>query len=234
MIRDYSVLSHISVGSAAVLFYWVALLSVKGSPRHRAWGKSFFVTLAIVAASIAPLLYMRPGPFDPAWVVQFVYLTISLITVTMIGWTAIRWKNDLERFRGIHFKVLAIFVFLLGGVVLAAGIAERDPFTISVSWVGLVYGGAMTRFAWMKAAPHPRWSLIWHLNAVCGLFNAVHGTVFAVAWRWSVDPAAGTELAATMQIVTLLIALGLRVWFGVKRNAPLRLALSSKVEAELA
>lgn len=234
MFRDYSVLSHIAIGSAAVLFYWVALVSAKGGHRHRAWGKSFFVTLIVVAVSIAPLLFMRPGPFDPAWVVQFVYLAIGMLTVTMVGWTAIRWKNDLERFRGIHFKVMAILVFLLGGIVLAAGIEERNPFTITVSWVGLVYGGAMIRFAWMKSTPHPRWSLIWHLNAVCGLFNAVHGTVFAVAWRWAFEPTDSVELAATMQILTMLIALGLRIWFGAKKNAPLRLTRSSRVVTELA
>lgn len=232
MSHDFSVFGHIAIGSAALLLYWGTLLSPKGSPRHRTLGKTFFFTLSVVAASVAPLLFLRPGAFDPAWVVQFVYLAISLLTVAMIGWTAIRWKHDIERFRGLHFKVLAVLVFVLGGIVLAAGIAGRDPFPVSVSWVGLVYGSAMMRFAWMKAAPHPRWSLIWHLNAVCGLFNAVHGTVFAVAWRRAVDPAAGMELAAAMQGFTLLIALGLRVWFGASRSAPLRLARPAQLRAE--
>ena len=232
MYRDYSVLSHIAVGSAATLFYWIALLSVKGSPRHRAWGKSFFVALAVVSLSVAPLLFLRSGPFDPAWIVQLVYLTVSTVAVTIVGWTAIRWKNDLERFRGRHFKIFGVLLFTLGAIVLSAGIAERDAFTISVSWVGLVYGGAMMRFAWMKADPHPRWSLIWHLNAVCGLFNAVHGTLFAVASRWSVDPSAGTELAATMQLVTTVLALALRLWFGARRNAPMRLTKPPQAAAQ--
>lgn len=227
MPQGFPVLSHIAIGSAALLFYWVALLSVKGSPRHRAWGKTFFVTLLIVSLSVAPLLFLRPGPFDPAWVIQFVYLTLCLLTVTMLGWTSIRWKNDLARFRGTRFKVLAVVIFLLGGVVFTAGMAERNILTLSFSWVGLVYGGAMIRFAWMRTEPHPRWSIIWHLNAVCGLFNAVHGTFLAVMWRLTLDPTAGDEVGASMQFSTVLVALSLRLWFGTKRNAPLRLTRSS-------
>lgn len=223
---------HIGVGSAAILFYWVTLLSTKGGRRHRAWGKAFFVTLGGVTLTVAPLLLLRPAPFDPAWAVQFVYLALCLLTVAMLGWTAIRWKNDLARFRGRHFKVLAIALFLLGAVVLAAGIGEGSLLTVSFSWVGIVYGGAMIRFAWMRAEPHPRWPIIWHLNAVCGLFNAVHGTLLAVIWRVALDPQAGEGLSAAMQLATILVSLGLRLWFGMARNAPLRLAREAAVSAQ--
>jgi hypothetical protein len=217
---------HIAVGFLAILFFWATLLSSKGSPRHRAWGKRFFVTLVIVAASIAPLLLLRSGSFNPAWLIQFIYLALCLLTVTLIGWTSIRWKNDLPRFRGRHFKILAVTIFLLGAVVLIAGMLTQNILTASFSWVGLAYGGTMIRFGWMKAQPHPRWWMIWHLNAVCGLFNAVHGTFLAVIWRTLVDSTAGIELGATMQVVTVLAALGLRLWWGTERNAPLRLTNS--------
>ena len=42
MSSNVAIIVHIAIGSAAILFYWVALLSVKGSRRHRAWGKAFF------------------------------------------------------------------------------------------------------------------------------------------------------------------------------------------------
>lgn len=227
----FPVLSHIALGSTAILLYWVALASVKGGPRHRAAGKAFFITLALVALSVAPLLLLRPGPFDPAWVVQFVYLTICLLTVAMLGWTSIRWKNDLARFRGTHFKVLSVVLFVLGSIVLAVGVVQQAPLTISFSWVGLVYGGGMMRFAWMRAEPHPRWAIIWHLNAVCGLFNAAHGTFLAVTWRLVIDSSASSDLGAAMQVLTVLVALGLRLWFGVKRGAPLRLTRTSSERA---
>lgn len=234
MSHGLPVYGHIAIGSLAILFFWAAFLSTKGGTRHRAWGRRFFVTLMAVALSVAPLILLRPGPFDPGWVIQFTYLALCLMTVTMVGWTAIRLKDDLDRFRGRPFRSLGIVIFLLGCVVLAAGIARQNVLTVSFSWVGLVYGGAMIRFAWMKAEPHPRWSLIWHLNAVCGLFNAVHGTFLAVTWRMTLDPTAGDELGATMQALTVLVGLGLRIWFGARYGAPIRLTIPRSAAVQTA
>lgn len=219
-----SVLAHVAIGSAAILFYWVAFLSVKGSKRHRAWGKAFFTVLALVALSIGPLLLLQPGAFDPAFVVQFIYLDLCLITVAMLGWTAIRWKDDVERFRGWHFRALAFSIFALGATVLIAGIASGALLTVIFSWVGLAYGGAMIRFAWMRARPHPRWWLGWHLNAVSGLFNAVHGTFLATAWQRLVGPEVGDEVSVVAQLATIAAAIAMRVWFGFTMGAPLRLS----------
>jgi uncharacterized membrane protein len=221
MSSNVAIIVHIAIGSAAILFYWVALLSVKGSRRHRAWGKAFFTVLILVALSVGPVLLLRPGAFDPAFVVQFVYLDLCLITVSMLGWTAIRWKDDVERFRGWHFKALAFSILALGVIVLIAGIASGKLLTVIFSWVGLAYGAAMIRFAWMRAEPHPRWWLGWHLNAVSGLFNAVHGTFLALVWETLVGPQAGDEVSVFMQLATIAAAVAMRLWFGHRKGAPL-------------
>ena len=226
---DLAVSAHVLVGSAALLLYWIPLLAVKGSAPHKAAGRIFFAMLVVVAASVGPMLFLRPGAFDPGYVVQFAYLTLCLITVGMIGWTAIRWKSAPERFRGRHFRVLGPSIFALGVIVLAAGLAKGDPLPVVLSWVGLAYGGAMMRFAWMRAPLHPAWWLNWHLNATCGLFSAVHGTFLFVVWRWAVDPDAGRETAAAFQVAVLVAAIALRLWFGHARRVPLRF---SKPEVE--
>lgn len=222
MSYELAVAAHVAVGTVGLLGYWGALGAVKGSPRHRAVGKAFFVTLLLVALSVGPVLFLRPGPFDPAYVVQFTYLSLCLLTVTMIGWTAIRWKHDPERFRGRAFRILGPVIFVLGLVVLAAGLAGGDPLPVVLSWVGVFFGATMMRFAWMRAPLHPRWWLNWHLTAVCLLFTAVHGTLLLVVWRWAVDPEAGRPLAAAFQLLALAIAIGLRLWFGQRRGVPLR------------
>ena len=56
------------------------------------------------------------------------------------AWTAIRWKHDVERFRGWHFRLLGVVLFVLGLVVLAAGVASGRALTVLFSWIGLVYG----------------------------------------------------------------------------------------------
>ncbi|MEZ5660881.1 MAG: hypothetical protein R3E83_20930 [Burkholderiaceae bacterium] len=217
---ELAVNSHILVGSAALILYWCALLATKGSRPHRRAGRAFFVTLLIVAASVAPVVFLRPVPFDPGQVVQMVYLSLCLATVTMLGWSAIRLKGSPERFRGRHFKVLGPVLASLGALVLAAGLAKGDPVAAVLSWVGLVYGGAMIHFAWRRAPLRPTWWLSWHLNAVCGLFTAVHGTLLFVAWRWAVDPQATRADAAASHIAVLIVAIGLRTWYGRRRGIP--------------
>jgi hypothetical protein len=226
-----SVAGHIVIGSAAILFYWIALLSIKGSPRHKAWGRVFMGALVVVALSVGPVLLLRPGIFDPARVVQFIYIDLCLITVVTVGWTAIRWKSQLERFRGLHFRALGATILALGLVVLLAGLASRNPVPVTFSLIGLVYGSAMIRFAWMRAEVHPRWWLGWHLNAVCGLFNATHGTVLAVAWRALADPDAGDLTTVVTQLGTMAVALAMRLWLGHVSGAPLRLARPFPVNA---
>jgi hypothetical protein len=214
--------SHLLVGSIGILLYWRVLLTVKGSAPHRSAGRAFFVTLLLVAASVGPLLFLRPGPFDPGHVVQFAYLSLCLVTVTTVGWTAIRWKADPERFRGLHFRILGPAIAVLGAIVLAAGVARHDPVAAVLSWVGLVYGGAMIRFASSRAPLHPMWWMNWHLNAACGLFTAVHGTLLFVLWRWLVAPQAGRNVTAAFHIGMLVVAIGMRVVFGRRRGVPWR------------
>lgn len=223
--------TQILVGTAGAALFWRALLARKGSPPHRAAGRRFFVVLLLVAATVGPILFLRPVPFDPGQVVQFVYLSICLATVTMLGWTSIRWKAAPERFRGLHLKLLGPLLAALGAVVLAAGIAKGDPVPVVLSWVGLAYGGAMVRFAWLRAPLHPLWWLSWHLNAVCGLFTAVHGTLLFVLWRWAFAPEVTRADAAAFHLGVLVIALALRAWFGRRRGVPLGFAAGRRAVA---
>lgn len=213
---------HIAAGSLGLLLYWGALLSRKGSARHKAWGRPFFVTLLVVALSVAPLLFLRSGPFDPAHVVQFSYLALCLGVVTMLAWTAIRWKHDPERFRGPHFRLLGPLLLMLGAVVLTAGLANGDPLPVFLSWVGLFHGALMIRFAWNRAPLLHDWWLNWHMTTACSLFTAVHGTFLFVIWRWSVMPDAADEVAVGFHALVLVIAAGMRLWFGARRGVPLR------------
>jgi len=221
-----AVFFHIGIGTVALAGYWVALLSRKGMRVHRAAGRVCLATLLVVGLSVGPILFTRPGPFDPGWIVQMVYLTICLGTVSMIAFTAIRFKAEVERFRGPAFRVLGPVLLLLGLVVLAAGIATSDPVAVILSWVGLVFGPAMILFTRHKAALHPRWWLGWHLNAVCALFNAVNGTFLFVAARGIGLVETGVHQQAAFQLATIAVALGLRIWFGNRYGAPLRFGRS--------
>jgi len=222
--ENLPLLSHLIAGSATFLFFWGAALAVKGSPRHRAAGRLFFLSLVPVGLSVGAILILRARTFDPARMIQFSYLLLCLVAIGTVGWTAIRWKGDLERFRGFHFRLLGYAMFFSGAVVLLAGLVAKQPLAAILSSIGLVYGSAMVRFARLNVPPHPMWWLGWHLNSVLLLSSAVHGTMLAVAYRTFVDPAGFDAAQLVTQPGTLLLALVLRAYIGWRRGVPMRFA----------
>lgn len=214
-------LSHLIAGGLTFVLFWASVLTVKGSRRHRAHGRLFFLSLVPVGLSVGAILIVRASTFDPATLIQFIYLLLCLVTVGIVGWTSIRWK-DLARFRGRHFRVLGVAMFASGLLVLVAGAASQQALPVILSSIGLVFGGAMVRFARTRAPLHPRWWLGWHLSSVLLLSSAVHGTLLAVIYRGLVDAHGFHSAQLVTQPGTLLLALVLRVYIGRRRNVPLR------------
>jgi hypothetical protein len=227
-------LGHLVAGGATFILFWGTVLTVKGSPPHRARGRWFFISLVPVGLSVGAILTLRSETFDPARMVQFIYLLLCLLTVGTVGWTAIRWKHDVERFRGLHFKLLGPAMFVSGAAVLAAGVAAHQPLAMILSSIGLVYGAAMIRFACLRSQLHPMWWLGWHLNSVLLLSSAVHGTLLAVIYRAVVDPTGFDAAQLVTQPGTLLLALVLRVFIGRQRGVPMRFAAETAGRAALA
>jgi energy-converting hydrogenase Eha subunit E len=217
---DHSLWAHVGIGSLAMILFWATLLSVKGSLRHRRRGRTFFVSLLATVSTVPPIVLLRPVPFDPGWIVSLVYLSVCVGTVVTLAWTAIRWKDQPERFRGTHFRVLGPLLVILGVVVLVAGLAKGDPVAAVLSWVGLAYGAAMIHFAWSRAPMHARWWLSWHVSAVLGLFTAVHGTLCFVVWRALLAPDATRADAAAWHFGVLVVALVMRAGVGRQRGLP--------------
>jgi hypothetical protein len=215
-------LTHLVAGAVTFLLFWATVFTVKGSPDHRTRGRMFFLSLLPVGLSVGGILILRAHTFDPARMAQFIYLLLCLLTVGTVGWTAIIWKRDLARFRGWHFQLLGPAMLASGGVVLVAGLASRQPLAVILSSIGLIYGAAMIRFAWMNAPLHPTWWLGWHLNSVLLLSSAVHGTLLAVIYRAAVDANGFDAAQLVTQPATLLLALVLRAHIGRQRGVPLR------------
>lgn len=215
---------HLAAGGVTFLLFWAAVFTVKGSQSHRQRGRLFFISLLPVGLSVGGILILRSATFDPARMVQFIYLLLCLLTVGTVGWTAMLWKRDVDRFRGWHFRLLGPALVLSGCVVLAAGVVSRQPLAIILSSIGLVFGGAMIRFALMPEPPHPKWWLGWHLNSVLLLSSAVHGTLLAVIYRTLVDANGFDAAQLVTQPGTLLLAVVLRAYIGRQRGVPMSFA----------
>lgn len=217
---DLSLWAHVGVGSLAMVLFWATLLSTKGSLLHRRCGRPFFLAMLVTVLTVPPVVLLRPIPFDPGWIVSLAYLSVCVGTVVTLAWTAIRWKDQPERFRGPHLRVLGPLLAVLGTVVLLAGLVKGDPVAVVLSWVGLAYGTAMIYFVRARSPLHPRWWLSWHMNAVLGLFTAVHGNLGFVVWRALVAPEATRTDAAAWHAGVLVIALLMRAVVGRQRGVP--------------
>ena len=222
MPHDTAVAIHVGVGTLALLAYWFTLTTAKGTPRHRAAGKISLALLLIVSLSVGPVLFWQPGPFDPRYAVQMVYLVACVATVSFLAVSAIRFRTRPDRFRGRHVAVLGPLLLGLGLVVLAAGIAKADPVAVTLSWVGLAFGSALIAFRRYQGPLHSRWWLSWHLNATCALFNAVNGTVLYVLANRTGLVTEGAAAQTAFQLATIGAAVAMRLWFGTKFKAPIR------------
>jgi hypothetical protein len=213
-------LPHIFLGFCVLTFYWIPLLSRKGSPVHRLWGKAYFVLLAPILISVMPILLFGKGRMEPASFVQIVYLTICLGTVGFSGWRAIRQKADWGRFCDRTFGLLGFLTFAGGGALLAIGVGTGAGLAIVLSSIGLVYGGLMLHSYVMVAVPDPRWPLIWHTNSTAMLFSATHGSVSSVIWKSIFGPGEGDNVQIVAQALCLVLALALRLWIVRRFNLP--------------
>lgn len=225
-------LVHIVFGGLALAGWWGAFLQAKGSPRHKHFGRLFLMLLGVVLITVGGIFFLSSRHFAAPEVIQFSYLVLCVVTVGGTAFAAIRLRHDIERFRGPLFRVAGFAAFVMGGVVLAAGIATGNPMPVIFSVIGLLFGGAMIRFTFFKGKVHHNWWLGWHLNGMCFLFNAVHGTMLAVIWRALVSPEAGVGLSMTTQLGTMAIALALRLHFGRRYDAPLRFGQAVQVRLE--
>lgn len=87
---DHSLWAHIGFGTLAMALFWVTLLSVKGSLRHRRAGRPFFLAMLATVLTVPPVVLLRPVPFDPGWIVSLVYLSACVGTVVTVATPPIR------------------------------------------------------------------------------------------------------------------------------------------------
>ena len=141
MALEPSYLTHIAVGTLAVLLYWVALGSRKGSPRHRQAGRRFLWVTAAVLATVGALLFGGGRTFAAPEAVQFCYLVLCVVTVASTGFLALRRRDSLARFRGAAFRTLGVTAFAAGALLLAIGLHGALLMPTIFSVIGLSFGG---------------------------------------------------------------------------------------------
>lgn len=180
------VLVHILCGVVAVATYWMAGLSRKGSPFHKASGKAYLLSMVgIVASSVvlAGFAFAR----EMYVIATFLgYLVVITATAMALGWLALRRKRDQTAYRGAGYRASAVANVASGLAVLAFGVQQDQPLLMGFSWVGILIGGQMLWRAW-KPLAEAKWWLREHIGAMLGCGVATHVAFLGIGIRRLTD-----------------------------------------------
>jgi uncharacterized membrane protein len=164
---------HALFGTVALIAFWIAGLSKKGSPLHKAVGKLYLLAMIGIIVTALPLALSQALKGQWVGAAFLGYLAILVSHACRNAWLAIRWKRDFERYTGIGYRVS---VGLLG----ISGVA--------VSVLGMVYGawlliifGLLGPFFMLEARKRilngpesPKWWLKEHYGAMIANGVATH------------------------------------------------------------
>lgn len=207
---------HAGFGALALITFWTAGLSRKGSPVHRAAGKIYLLSMVALLVPALPLAIRVAQSRSPLGGIFLLYLWAIVITSVWQSWRAIRDKRDWARYTGPVFRGLAMLniassLFILGVGVFAA--KNSQAIFVGFSAVGLLGGISMLRFA-RQPPTQPRWWLKEHLGAMIGNGVATHIAFLAIGLPKLLPSLAGPALQNIAWLGPLAIAVFARIWLG--------------------
>ena len=167
---------HAAVGTTALITFWIAGMTKKGSPLHKATGKIYLLAMVGILLSAFPMATFILLNGKPVIGGFLLYLLIITMTSVWNGWRSIRDKRDWKRYTGPIYKALMALNLLSGLAIAAVGLflAEQMQMVItSFSLIGIITAINMYRFQ-REAPADPRWWMREHLTAMVGNGVATH------------------------------------------------------------
>jgi len=214
---DFGRLLHSVAGIAALIAFWIAACSAKGSDLHRRSGKAYLLALIVVMSLSSLMVAGRALQGDPGAAVFLAFLISLVGTASCLMWFSIRFKQDAERLHGIVYRGLASWLVMAGAALLTLGIARGVPLMMLLSSLGIAFGLNMWRLALARVRDR-RWWLGQHMNGAMLNFIATHDSFIALG--------IGTVLPELRQpVARMLIAAGV-----ITTGFVLRLAASRKFQ----
>ncbi|MGH8029661.1 MAG: hypothetical protein ACREO3_06985, partial [Arenimonas sp.] len=205
---------HGLLGVLALVTFWVAGMTRKGSSVHRAAGKVYLAAMVVLLASAVPLAIrilvtksLVAGSF-------LLYLEVITVTSVWLSWRAIRDKRDWARYSGQAYRALAWLNIASGLAILVLGLVAGGGLRfilVGFSLIGLLGGRAMLRFA--RTAPTgPKWWLKEHFGAMLGNGVATHIAFLSIGLPKLLPSLAGPVMHNAAWLGPLALAVVARWW----------------------
>lgn len=209
---------HGLLGLVALLTFWLAGLSKKGSPLHKAAGKVYLLAMAPLLVGALPLTIRILLYKSQTFGIFLLYLLVIVTTSVWTSWRAIRDKRDWVRFTGPVYRGLSWLNLVSGFGVLVMGLfwaRNSQMIFVAFSAVGLLGGFGMLRFA-RQAPVNPRWWMQQHLGAMIGNGVATHIAFLGIGLPKILPMLAGPALQNIAWLGPLAMAVLARIWLGRK------------------
>src|SRR5262245_59010362 len=100
-------LLHSSVGTIALMAFWIAAAAAKGGRLHRRAGKVYLLALIGVMTLSTLMVAGRALRGDPGAAVFLAFLISIVGTASWVMWFSIRLQHDERRLHGITYRMLA-------------------------------------------------------------------------------------------------------------------------------
>ncbi len=166
-------LPHIVAGVVALLAFWVAALSRKGSRPHRFAGRVHLLAILMVVLTALPLtlVALLRGNLVTAAFLSFLVVLVS--HNSLVAWRAVRLKRNFDRFINLTYRVGALLTGLAGLGVIVLGAIHGSVILLAFGAVGPLAAFGSVRMI-RDPAPPANWWLREHLGAMIGNGIAVH------------------------------------------------------------
>jgi uncharacterized membrane protein len=208
-----TVLIHSLIGALALLTFWTAGLSKKGSLLHKSAGKIYLLAMTGIVLTALPISIAMLTNGNPIAGAFFSYLVVITSTSIWVSWRAIRDKQNWQRFTGPVYQCLMVLNLLSGLTIAALGLFYAKDMQLVISSFSLIgIFSAMKMYRFQKTAPtDSRWWLREHLSAMIGNGVATHIAFLSIGLPKILPMLAGPVLqnAAWIGPLTLSIFIGM-------------------------
>jgi len=167
------ILPHVIAGTLALLAYWGAALTRKGSKPHRLAGRIHMLSMVAIVITALPLTALTFIQGNVVIAAFLGYLAILVTHNSVVAWRAVRLKRHFDRFANITYKAGAVATGLAGLLVMILGINKGALILIAFGAVGpWAMWGAYRLYS--NANRPANWWLVEHIGAMIGNGIAVH------------------------------------------------------------
>ena len=198
---------HAGLGTLALITYWTAGLSRKGSPVHRLAGKIYLLAMTGLLVASLPLTAALASR-NPVAAAFLSYLVVITVTSVWTSWRAVRDKKDWAHFTGPVYRTLMWANLVTGLAIAYVGLfitTQMQVIFVAFSSIGILGFVRMWRFS-RRPPDDARWPLRQHLGAMLGNGIATHIAFLTIGLPKALPFLAGSSLLNLSWLAPLVVA----------------------------